>query len=411
MVYSTISALDYAVILIPDNLATDQPLAAADNNFESNFFEAVGTSATDIQAEIFNGTYKHVTAQECLDTYNTTFNTELDTLIAVTDPQFFHNTTVLKGKVDSPSENMGTPFAASSLYGWIRHFEQKYKKPANQQDFLVQGVRFEYPSWELTAPNPAMPFPEASFNLKNGWENGWADGWEMEGKLGVGVTRSDSQRWKQDLGSLCEYVILDNPDREALQKYLTTPENWTNSSWAANVKFKQEKGPIYPDQVGMNVGGLPLVPLPKTPVWRCMIKHKEPLCQLTFSPAIAVIVIVSNMIKVVCMYLTAKTSRAHLFLTVGDAISSFLEKPDGNTEDQRNTMHGADGWRAPFPIPGLGRYEAHIYSPVYYTTLKRVNDPFWGAEFSATAEESLPKTRKRWYRAVSTTRLTMAITL
>ncbi|PKY07921.1 hypothetical protein P168DRAFT_261947 [Aspergillus campestris IBT 28561] len=265
VIYSTVSALDYAILLVPDDLASNEPLAAADDNFERGFFNTVGTSAADIQTEMFNGTYRDVEAQECLDAYNTEFNSDLGTLIAVTNRHFFHNTTVLKARIDSG---------------------------------LFSGT-------------------------------------------------------------------MDTP------------------SWAANITFKHGKDPIYPNQLG--IGGDPIASLsfPEIPVSRCMIKQRRSLCQLTYSPAIAVVVIVSNMIKVVCMYLTARTSRTHLLLTVGDAISSFLAKPDQVTQGQRNTMRPSDGSRSSSIVPGPGQQEDQYF---------------------------VPGGRKKWYRAVSTKRWMMALT-
>lgn len=400
VIYSTVSALDYAILLVPDDLASNEPLAAEDDNFERGFFDTVGTSAADIQTEIFDGTYRDVEAKECLDTYNTEFNSDLDTLIAVTNRHFFHNTTVLKARINSGlfSEDENTPFLASSLYGYVTASKRTTQELVEHHDFKVPVLRFEYPSWEVTVPDYESPSQEASFNLT------------IDGGTAMFAAPA-SEYWERDLNKLCQYVILDNPDKEAIHEYLTAPETWINSSWTASVVFEQGKDPAYSNQIGLD-GDFFGCSLPEIPISRCMVKHRRPLCQLTFSPNIAVVVIVSNMIKVACMYLTARTSRTHLLLTVGDAISSFLANPDQATQDQRNKMRSSDGSRSSSVLPGPSQHEdKYIHRQAYYTSLAPMNVLFRRQAFSATVQEFIPGARKKWYRAVSTKRWTMALTL
>ncbi|KAJ5426577.1 hypothetical protein N7465_001647 [Penicillium sp. CMV-2018d] len=55
-------------------------------------------------------------------------------------------------------------------------------------------------------------------------------------------------------------------------------------------------------------------------------------CQLFFSPPICLIVIGCNIVKLICALLAARENRKNIFLTIGDAIASFLAKPDPATE-------------------------------------------------------------------------------
>ncbi|KAJ5193480.1 hypothetical protein N7449_009622 [Penicillium cf. viridicatum] len=60
----------------------------------------------------------------------------------------------------------------------------------------------------------------------------------------------------------------------------------------------------------------------------CLSQRVEEQCQLMYSPWICMVVIIFNLIKVICILLTIQQRRQGLFLTVGDAISSFLKCPD-----------------------------------------------------------------------------------
>lgn len=58
----------------------------------------------------------------------------------------------------------------------------------------------------------------------------------------------------------------------------------------------------------------------------------EETCQLFFSPLICLVVIGCNLVKLICALLAARENRKDIFLTTGDAIASFLAKPDPATE-------------------------------------------------------------------------------
>ncbi|ODM21052.1 hypothetical protein SI65_04105 [Aspergillus cristatus] len=72
--------------------------------------------------------------------------------------------------------------------------------------------------------------------------------------------------------------------------------------------------------------------LPALSVDYCLSQKVEEECQLLFSLPICIIVILCNIVKIVCMFMTAHDPRKEIFLTVGDAISSFLNRPDMTTE-------------------------------------------------------------------------------
>ena len=63
----------------------------------------------------------------------------------------------------------------------------------------------------------------------------------------------------------------------------------------------------------------------------CMIEQVEQKCQLRFSLAIMVVVIISNIVKVSVMGLTIWKFQTPTLVTIGDAMASFLDTPDPNT--------------------------------------------------------------------------------
>ncbi|KAJ5089838.1 hypothetical protein N7532_008522 [Penicillium argentinense] len=65
----------------------------------------------------------------------------------------------------------------------------------------------------------------------------------------------------------------------------------------------------------------------------CLGIKVESICQLRYSPTIGIIVTLSMLAKVISMFLAAKVNRSRSppLLTVGDAVASFLERPDPMT--------------------------------------------------------------------------------
>lgn len=63
----------------------------------------------------------------------------------------------------------------------------------------------------------------------------------------------------------------------------------------------------------------------------CLSNPVEEHCKLQFSLAIMVIVIISNVVKTVCMSVIAWKQDPEPLVTLGDAIASFLDRPDMTT--------------------------------------------------------------------------------
>ncbi|KAF7589729.1 hypothetical protein BBP40_003927 [Aspergillus hancockii] len=397
--FSSISTLGYGMVLIPDDLTPSEPLVA-DGRPTDAFTSEVGTSPAHIQAEIFNGTFTNLTLKECVQKYNVEYNTHLGTLLYVTDRQYFHNANSLQGILDTVF------LPGMMLYDYLRSREElSADQVIKQNNLTITGLHFAYYPWKFTAPDLIIStnsthyfMDSAEFTLNSTFD-----------------FYSDAKRFKynttaHDLAALYDYLAVYNPDRQALSTRLTTPTHWDNSSWAANITFELSDYLVYPrfSDIG-NISTLAGVP-----VSHCMSKTKDQRCQLFFSPPIAVAVIVSNLIKVVCMYLTARTSRKEILLRVGDALSSFLTTPDQTTEgrclmSRADASHGPQPWRTSTfrsRLDRLGRYRQYR-SAESTADIPLANTP---------SETNLPRDyptmlpeRKRWFQAASARRWTATL--
>lgn len=69
------------------------------------------------------------------------------------------------------------------------------------------------------------------------------------------------------------------------------------------------------------------------PIDYCLARKIEEHCKLQFSLIIMIIVILCNIVKMICMIVTVWMERVATFVTLGDAVSSFLDDPDSFTAD------------------------------------------------------------------------------
>ncbi|RMY36204.1 hypothetical protein D0865_13702 [Hortaea werneckii] len=66
----------------------------------------------------------------------------------------------------------------------------------------------------------------------------------------------------------------------------------------------------------------------------CLAQATQPRCKLQFSIQILATVIVMNVCKFICMFLTLWRQRTATLVTIGDAMSSFLDRPDSLTKNR-----------------------------------------------------------------------------
>ncbi|PYI20410.1 hypothetical protein BO99DRAFT_357913 [Aspergillus violaceofuscus CBS 115571] len=194
--------------------------------------------------------------------------------------------------------------------------------------------------------------------------------------------------------------------------YLNTPSHWQNSSWAAATTFEFFKE-----------GDLDIGLYPDVPVLHCLMDESRQRCQLLFSPPIAIAVIICNAIKLSCMILSVGVRRRDLFLTVGDALASFLTRPDPTTRGQclLSRAEVAEGLRLRgYSALPLGRHQGDLAPAPSATQSSKPSSgsPGQSAEFRHHPSDNIllsaygsqnpidprPKQvtpRQRWYQAVS----------
>ncbi|PYI07679.1 hypothetical protein BO78DRAFT_428803 [Aspergillus sclerotiicarbonarius CBS 121057] len=375
VIFSSISTLDYGMLIIPNDLSPTESLIGNDTTSRHNFLAEMGSDAAVVKAQIFNGTFANMTTADCASQYDVGFNTQLGTLIFVADRQYFHNTSSLR-----PAR-----MTTSSVYEYMQGLEASISNQILAGNWTLLSEYWSYRVWNYSAPDVASDV--ASVLPPDLLQDLAPDLRALSLYL--------------DLLTLVEYNYAYNPTQEALREYLDTPSHWRNSSWAANITFEFAG-------MGDLVGVADLDPYywvdnttaQDIPVSHCLVQEEEQRCQLFFSPPIAIAVIICNITKVICMALTARVKRTDLMLTVGDALASFLTRPDPTTLGRCLLSHadmtrGPQAWNQ--PAISFDRPEGYTLSPLTPTT-------------SEIYPSLLPR-RQRWYRAASWTRWTVVLSI
>ncbi|KAL4807026.1 hypothetical protein BDV18DRAFT_159248 [Aspergillus unguis] len=251
---------------------------------------------------------KEMSKQECLDEFAQDYVYGTRALLLVTGDALSGHPFL---SVQSGPSN---DFTAKdrSPYGWMCNDTSVCSKEdlENKEAWSLFGTPLSTSKIEL-----AVPGPDGPENL-------------TEGDFVEYLDRPDYARL---------YDLRDESDGQ-LRADLSNASLWDNSTWAENVQ-------ILGHQVQCDGNEQRVL----RSIQSCLSMPAEELCQLVVSPPICIIVICCNAIKLLCILLTARDPRTNVLLTVGDAIASFLMRPDPTTRTAGLLSHdqatkGALGW-------------------------------------------------------------------
>jgi hypothetical protein len=174
----------------------------------------------------------------------------------------------------------------------------------------------------------SLPWPlQTSVYLPNSRQqpiNKYSMGWTSESTLETELLASNITWTRKDVDAFLSYV-LTNPLPEQVRAYLN------KTSWIASAAPGASVSASCPTadelMVDYDYRGLPPIS-----VDHCLSQKTPEECYLFYQLPIALAIIICNLIKVICIWLLLRIDRRDLFLTVGDAISSFLQRPDPTTK-------------------------------------------------------------------------------
>lgn len=356
-VFSALGTNQYSVLHASANFDFNNP-PNNDPDYAHCFEQNVAMNISDFSSKMSK--FDNLTTQECINTYAADFVTGRGTVIIVTN---------------NSTDN-----------GWLRHVA--IANPLNKNndgpfEWMCENsngyscTKDDLHNWSITSR------PWSAFLLNVTVFSNITYTFNVDAPLNQIMDFTSSPDEDTDLKNLF-YFMQHWPPEEELRQHLDNASYWQNSSWSRNIII-QEPDVACPSKPS----GWPINPLPGAfPVDYCLSQKVDERCQLLFSLPICLAVIFCNAVKVVCMFLTAHDDRKEIFLTVGDAISSFVGNPDRTTENRcslskSNITKGPQPWRASLNDSGFPHKEP----------------------------AALLSGKKRWMKAVSVSYWTVTITL
>ncbi|OJJ34834.1 hypothetical protein ASPWEDRAFT_39931 [Aspergillus wentii DTO 134E9] len=319
-------------------------LMTSKNSFANCSSSELGISNADILSALSSGKYQNLTKEECVDTYAVTYLAGRGTLIVLSSNLTTGNNSILYTGTGNEGARTGIMGLTGPYYPyeWMCHSLPgssactKANVKAALGNLTVVGSQASRPNWVVNAYTPigretfdANHFPPVS---------DWGD-----------ITA--------DILTLSNHLEESGPETaDELQSYLDNVANWKNGSWAADVTFHLDGSNCPAEFSTAKVSS-------KTYSFDgCLSLEADQYCQLFFSLPLALVVIGCNVIKVLCIFFAARIERAETLLTVGDAVSSFLTKPDLTTKGMC-WVSRSDMTRLPQPWR-RGRLLEGSYTPI-----------------------------------------------
>ncbi|PWY70808.1 hypothetical protein BO94DRAFT_502156 [Aspergillus sclerotioniger CBS 115572] len=367
-VFFALGTKEYNVVMASANFDFDRPPAHYNASYGECFERNTALNMSAFYADLPN--FKNLTRKECVQKHTANFPANLGTLILVTSNLTIANETlqwVAAG--NPPSDYEG---GATYSYEWMcSQFGVSYCTPSN--------LRAAVDSWAVPGGIPwSGAVVNATIDVPSGRET-------INGMVPDLYDQRDFE-WPEPLLDDFTWLATDLlafPSESYLQQSLDNATQWKNSTWARAVRLQvTDEEACSPDfylQPGWTAGA------EEYPVEYCLSQEAPEHCELQYSPTICLVVITCNVIKFLCMLLTARNDRKDIFLTVGDAMASFLTQPDPTTE-QMGLLSRAN--LSAGPQPWQSRREQ--YWRVSLTGKGALQSQAWAR---------LPP-RQRWYRAV-----------
>ncbi|PGH01675.1 hypothetical protein GX51_05121 [Blastomyces parvus] len=272
---------------------------------------ALGKDNPDFLHSIAQSSFERLSPKECIDTFAVDYLSDRGTLILLTNELGHDNISVWDAGTGS---GPGSPAKKGSRnYDWICRGEKLLDE--------CQGDQIDPENWKVTA----SPLEFKWLNITAPSQDGTVT-FNKDTYADVSPCLSESLSEHilcRDMEKLYRYIAKDQ-DVDGVRGFLRDAQNWQNSSWADAVAVEETAPCGYlTDRENENPESFKIE--------GCLSERIPESCQLRFSFPFAIIVLALNIFNIVCMFVTAHDSRDDVLLTIGDAISSFLSRPDPNS--------------------------------------------------------------------------------
>ncbi|RAK99587.1 uncharacterized protein BO80DRAFT_384743 [Aspergillus ibericus CBS 121593] len=336
-VFFALGTKEYNVVLASANFDFDRPPAEYNVSYGECFEPNTAMNMSTFYADLPN--FKNLTRQECLEKHLTDFPADLGTLILVTSNLTVANESLQWVDVGNPPANYEGTVAYS--FEWL--CDQLDVDGYCTRSRLLRAVDSWAVPWLMPWSGPVI---NATVDLPRGSAT-------ISGKM-IELYDLKTDEWPAALISDYDSLAMKLqgfPSEYYLQQFLDNATYWQNSTWAQDVRLRATDEEACSADINFFSVSTSSTSQTAYPVEYCLSLKTAEHCELQFSPAICLVVIACNVVKFLCMLLTARCDRKDIFLTVGDAMASFLSRPDPTTErmgllSRSNLTTGPQPWQS-----------------------------------------------------------------
>ncbi|KAL2371552.1 hypothetical protein RJZ57_004000 [Blastomyces gilchristii] len=305
VVFASTAVQQYKVLVTPNE--SDASLAASEC-----VRSALDKDNPDFLHSVPQGSFERLSPRECIDTFAVDYLPDRSALILLTNELYNDNITVWDAGTGSGPR---IPVKEGSRdFDWICRGEEALNE--------CEGDQIDPENWKVTA----SPLKVKLLNITAPSQNGTII-------FNRNTFAKVSPCYRQplvepdilcrDMETLYRYIAKDQ-NIDGVLDFLRDAQNWQNSSWANAITVEEIS----------QCGYLSDSENEKTKIFRieaCLSEKIPEICELRFSFPIAIIVLALNIVNLASMFMSAYDSRDDVLLTIGDAISSFLSRPDPNS--------------------------------------------------------------------------------
>lgn len=378
------------------------PLEFVSNSSEpASFFEekscwpedVIAWNMSELRSSIINGAFEYLSNDKCIEAYASSYVSDRRTVITVTRDNLTiegislagygyaggisaTNPTTTKFGHNNPFSNFGDwdPLG----FEWMCYGNNPSSSGCSSE--FVRGLR----SWDVAYANWSL---QTSVDIPKANQSWISRLWLLE------TGESNAERalletnltWtRKDVEDFLSYV-QSNPLPDEIRAFLN------NTSWIASAGPGVSVSASCPDMDRMQEYRI-FTGLHATRVDHCLSQKTAEEYRLYYHLPIALAIIICNLVKVVCIWLLLRVNRNNLFLTIGDAISSFLQQPDPSTEQwctlSPEVITGNE--KCPWHPRNRRPEKGYIWPQEPHPGLFPTNNEFWGVASS----------RKIWWMTI-----------
>lgn len=351
------SSNEYNVLVGPSDYDGSRQLNVS-NEMAACFPDYLGESYSQFSDQIRTGNFEILDKLKCLDRLAVNFPSGQGTVMILS------NNLTLEDKFPLASIGLGNSLQEVSVewpsYQWMCPLSTPNGCPTTEirkhiDEWTVYAIPWIASQWRITVPasnNQTLTYRKSNYTGCPDW---------------------GSMEYCDDLGRVAYWGFdYEGISAQKLNSTLHSSIGWYDPSWAAEVRFEQANTTCHSTFGSPEIGIIG----DSYTVDGCLSMSVDQRCQLLFVPSFAMIVIGCGVIKLACIAFIAHRDSGKKLLTVGDAIASFLTRPDPYTT--KRCLKAKSDWDTG---PSFWEKEQHIPIP--------------------TRPRKLAKKRKWWWQAAS----------